>query len=237
MSPFWSAFATGGNSRSFLLVQAGSAAVVVAACWAHWRRFAVPITIAVGVAAIARLVFTLIAVAAYPHLGQWLLVVVLVGGLGIFGYAMWWDMQDRARLTKRADVAFWLHLTASPLIVHPIFALMGINLAMNGTSGGATIAAVLALVIYLALGLVALIVDRRAILVSALVYVLVAAVYLVSKIGTSGPGFAVAIIIIGSGLLMLSAFWQAMRRGLLPRLPTAITSRVPLAGVVNPRPA
>lgn len=229
---FWSAFMTAGSSRTFLLVQAASAAVVVGACWAHWRRFAVPITIAVGVGAIARLGFTLIAAAAYPNVGQWLLGVVLLGGIVIFGYAMWWDMQDRARRTRRADVAFWLHLAASPLIVHPIFALIGINLVMRGgdNATGASVAAVLAIVIYLVLAVVALTVDRRAILVSALAYVLVAAIFLVSRIGTSGAAFAVAIIVIGSSLLMLSAFWQALRRALLPRLPVAITARVPLAG-------
>lgn len=238
-SLLWTAFVGGHGSRSVLAAQAASAALVVAACWAHWRRFAVPITIAIGVAAIARLVFTLIAVAAYPNLGQWLLIVVFAGGLAIFGYAMWWDMRDRARLTRRADVAFWLHLAASPLIVHPIFMFIGINLvfARSGGSGGATLAAVLALAVYALLAVVALAVDRRAILVSALIYVLAAAVYLISRIGVSGAGFAVGIIVIGSSLLMLSAFWQAMRRALLPLLPEAITRRVPLASDVRPRPA
>lgn len=236
--PFWTAFATpGGGSRGFLLVQAASAALVVAACWAHWRRFAVPITIAVGVGAVARLAFTLIAVAAYPKLGLWLLYVVLAGGLAIFAYAMWWDMQDRARQTRRSDVAFWLHLAASPLIVHPIFVLIGFNLGVNGSNSGTTVAAVVAILIYLALALVALTVDRRAILVSALAYVLVAAVYLVSKLGTSGAGFAVVIIVIGSSLLMLSAFWQSMRRALLPHLPPAIRDRVPVAGAATARSA
>lgn len=226
-----------GGSRTYLLVQAASAALVVAACWVHWRRFAVPITIATGVAAIARLAFTLIAVVAYPNLGQWLLFVVLAGGLAIFGYAMSWDMQDRVRVTRRSDVAFWLHLAASPLIVHPIFVLIGVNLGISAQGSGATIAAVLAILIYFALAAVALAVDRRAILVSALVYVLAAAIYLVSRIGVSGAGFAVAIIVIGSGLLMLSAFWQSMRRWLLPLLPDAIQDRVPVASAVIRRSA
>ena len=235
---WWRAFSTGdGSSRTFLLVQAASAALVVAACWVHWQRFAVPITIALGVGAVARLLFTLIAVAAYPNLGQWLLYVVLAGGLAIFAYAMWWDMQDRARTTRKSDVAFWLHLAASPLIVHPIFMLMGLSIGMNDQN--ATFAAILALVIYCALAIVALTVDRRAILVSALAYVLAAAIYLVSKIGTSGAGFAVVIIIIGGSLLMLSAFWQTMRRAFLPRLPAAIRDRVPVASPnpgISPQP-
>lgn len=196
----------------------------------------VPIAVAAGVAAIARFAFTLVAVAAYPNLGQWLLLVVLAGGVAIFAYAMRWDMQDRERATRRSDVAFWLHLAASPLIVHPLFVLMGINIGIQ--HGNAGLIALLAIAIYAGLAAVALIVDRRAILVSALVYVLAAAIYLAGKIGSSGIGFAVAIIVIGSSLLMLSAFWQPMRRSLLPLLPEALRDRMPIADrAISPPPA
>lgn len=112
------------------------------------------------------------------------------------------------------------------MIVHPIFVLMGVNLGMKDDS--ATLISTIAIGIYLLLGVIALVVDRRAILVSALAYVLAASVYLVSKIGIEGAGFAVVIIVIGSSLLMLSAFWQTMRRGIVPLLPQAIQQRVPL---------
>jgi hypothetical protein len=214
------------GSRNFLIAQSTGAALVVGACWLHWQRFMVPIAVAAGVAAIARLGFTLIAAAAYPNIGQWMLLLVLAGGLVIFLYAMRWDMADRERKTRKSDVAFWLHLAASPMIVHPIFVLMGVNLAMTGDH--AAVIAIFAIVIYAALAIIALIVDRRAILVSALVYVLAAAIYLVSKIGSSSLSFALAIIIIGSSLLMLSAFWQTMRREVLPLLPQSLRDRMPV---------
>jgi hypothetical protein len=215
-----------GSSRSFLIAQSVSAALVIGACWLHWKRFMVPIAVAAGVAAIARLAFTLVAAAAYPNIGQWMLVLVLVGGLAIFAYAMSWDMADRERKTRKTDVAFWLHLAASPMIVHPIFVLMGVNFGLKGENAG--LIAVIAIVIYAGLAVVALIVDRRAILVSALVYVLAAAIFLVSKIGSSGVSFALAIIIIGASLLMLSAFWQSMRRRVLPLLPEQWRDRMPV---------
>ena len=52
---------------------------------------------------------------------------VLLLGIGMFLFAMWWDASDRARLTRRSDVAFWLHLLAAPMIAHPIFTLLGLN--------------------------------------------------------------------------------------------------------------
>lgn len=217
----------GGDGREFLLGQVAGAAIVVAASAAHWRRFMVPITIAVGVAAIARLIFTIVTWAAWPNVGQWTLALVFAGGIAIFLYAMRWDMQDRARQTRKSDVAFWLHLIASPMIVHPLFVLVGINVGLE-RQGGALIA-VLALGIYAGLAVVAVVVDRRAILVSALAYVLVAAIYLVNLLGSGGVGFAVAILLIGGSLLMLSAFWQAIRRRVLPMLPARLQQIMPVA--------
>ena len=226
LSSFW--LAAAAQSRSFLLSQALASAIVVAACWLHWRRFMVPITIAVGIAAIARFLFVAISWIAYPHFGQWQLFLVLAGGIAFFAYAMHWDMQDRERRTRKSDVAFWLHLAASPMIVHPLFVLMGVNV-IGRDEAGAGVAAVLAIVLYVLLAIVALIVDRRAVLVSALAYVLAAAIYLISRVGTSGSGFAVAIVFIGASLLMLSAFWQPMRRALIDRLPADLRSRLPIS--------
>src|SRR5213079_2197997 len=96
-----------------------------------------------------------------------ILGLVLVLGIGIFLYAMWWDSSDRARLTRRSDVAFWLHLLAAPMIVHPIFTLLGLNSGSASLSEG-----LIVILLYLVLGLTAVAVDRRALLVSALAYVL-----------------------------------------------------------------
>ena len=72
---------------------------------------------------------------------------VLLLGIGVFLFAMWWDGSDRARLTRRSDVAFWLHLLAAPMIVHPVFTLLGLN------DGHATIGeGVVVILLYVALG-------------------------------------------------------------------------------------
>ena len=83
---------------------------------------------------------------------------------------MRWDISDRSRQTRRSDVAFWLHLLAAPMIAHPLFAWLGI--ADGDTVGLGGVVVVLA--VYVVFGLVALAVDRRALLVSALAYVLFA---------------------------------------------------------------
>lgn len=231
LNPGFSDFGGGFESgvRSVVLYTAIAYAVTFAAIFAHWKRFMVPISVAAAAGSIAGIVFSLI-VAAFPDVGQWTLYVVLVMGLAMFAYAMWWDMSDRARTTRRSDVAFWLHLLASPMIVHPIFWSLGFNIL--DVSGGADdanlgILAVIAIALYFAFGLIALIIDRRAFLVSALLYVLAAIVYLFSQTGIEGTGLALAALIIGSALLTLSAAWQLLRSKVVPLLPEHWQERLP----------
>ena len=82
-----------------------------------------------------------------------LLPLVFAAGLAVFAFAMRWDTSDRARETRRSDVAFWLHLLAAPMIAHPLFHWLGITEGEN--IGAASALGVLA--IYLLMGLVALV--------------------------------------------------------------------------------
>ena len=77
---------------------------------------------------------------------------------------MKFDMSDRNRVTQRTDIAFWLHLLAAPLIVHSIVYPL---LTESALSPGAAVAIVS---LFAVLSLVALTVDRRALLVSSLLY-------------------------------------------------------------------
>jgi hypothetical protein len=202
-----------------------SAAALAAAigAWIHWRRFAVPVTVAVGVAALAALVVGLVAIALGDR--QWvpdfLLGVVLVLGLGVFAYAMWWDASDVRRETRRSDVAFWLHLLAAPMIVHPVFTLLGLT---RGSAGAGE--AVVVIGLYVLLGLAAVAVDRRALLVSALAYVLWALNDLFRTAGAVELSFALTALVIGSALLMLSAFWAQTRGAVLGRFPAGFRARL-----------
>jgi MFS family permease len=213
------------NERAVALVVAASAAIAAAATWLHWRRFRVPITVAVGAATLVGLVLALIAYAVGegPALENVLLISGLILGLGVFLFAMWWDSSDRARETRRSDVAFWLHLLSAPLIVHPIFSLLGL------TDGDATIGeALVVLAVYVLLGLTALAIDRRALLVSALAYVLFALISLFREFGAVELNIALAAFVIGSGLLLLSAFWHSVRRSIVRPLPPALQARLPV---------
>lgn len=211
-----------GDERPFAMVMAVSAALSAGGVWLHWRRFHVPITIAAGAATAAGVLLSLL-VAAAPSLADHLLKLVLLAGIGVFALAMWWDMSDRTRTTRRSDVAFWLHLLAAPMLVHPIFAGLGM---LHGDAAGPQ--AALVLLIYIALGLVALAIDRRALMVSALAYVLFALSSLIKQSGAVDLSFGLTALIIGSALLLLSAFWTAARRHVVGLLPGDVAVKLPV---------
>jgi hypothetical protein len=109
------------------------------------------------------------------------------------------------------------------MIVHPVFTLLGLN------DGRATIGEGLVVVLlYVAIGLTALAIDRRALLVSALAYVLYALNELFRQFGAVELNVALTALIIGSALLMLSAFWHQARTLVVRPLPPALKERLPL---------
>ena len=107
------------------------------------------------------------------------------------------------------------------MIAHPVFHMLGV---FGNDIHIAT--AVIVLALYLAFAFVALAVDRRALLVSSLAYVLYAMYALFQTAGAVELAWAFTALLIGSALLTLSAFWPVMRRivvgmlgGLGERLP------------------
>ena len=206
------------------LVGATAAAVTALASWFHWRRFRVPITVAAGTAAAVGIAAGLLfaALGDRPNTEQIMLGFLLALGICVFLFAMRWDASDPKRVTRRADVAFWLHLLAAPMIVHPVFSLLGLN------DGQANVGeAIVVIALYVALAVTALAVDRRALLVSALAYVLFALNRLFEQVGAVEFNVALTALVIGSALLLLSAFWHQARGAIVTRLPAALQGRLP----------
>jgi hypothetical protein len=109
------------------------------------------------------------------------------------------------------------------MIVHPVFTLLGLN------SGGAGLGeGLIVIALYVALGITALAIDRRALLVSALAYVLWALAELFKTFGAVELNIALTALVIGSALLLLSAFWHQARAAIVRPLPEALRDRLPL---------
>lgn len=223
-------FGTNPDKRLTSAIVACVGLITAASAFLHWRRFMVPITVAAGTAAAVATVVGLILAAIGPDTVDKTVVLslVLVGGIGVFAFAMNWDRSDRARTTRRSDVAFWLHLLAAPMIAHPLFSLLGVNDSGTISVGGA----VGVLGLYLLFGVIALAVDRRALLVSALAYVLFALTQLFQQFGAVELNVALTALVIGSALLLLSAFWQNARSIVVGVLPQGLRDLVPAPGAV-----
>ena len=154
-------------------------------------------------------------------------LIILFCGLAVFAVAMTFDMSDRERLTRRADCAFWLHLLAAPLLVHSLIALF-VPQFLFVTGAGA----VVILMIIAVLAVVAIAIDRRALLVSALAYLGIVISYAIG--GTNflllrdgSVVFFTTLLILGSGVIALGVGWLPLRRWLIKHISPALSGRLP----------
>lgn len=198
------------------------AAALVTATFAgaHYWRFHVPITVAAGAGALCAAVLAC-ANWLLPNMGGHLYEAILLAcGLGVFALAMRFDMSDPQRQTRRTDIAFWLHLLAAPLIVHPLIATF-VHGALDTTSALAILG------IFLGFGIVSVIIDRRALLVSGLVYAGLALGTLVRQTAFADKSVPATFLALGVFILLLSAGWRPLRNAILQLLPEPITVHLP----------
>ncbi|MGC6472388.1 MAG: hypothetical protein ACON4W_05895 [Parvibaculales bacterium] len=213
------AFAPGTVSETTEIISRGLAVAV--ATFLHWRRFKVPVTVAVGAGAALVVVIGLL-VQGFPVLEKHLNILLFFGGLALLSLAMSWDLSDRERITYRSDAAFWLHLLAAPLLIHPVFGDM-VDRDSADSMGGA----LFIILIYVLISLISVCIDRRALMVSGLAYALYAMQIIFRNYGLLDASLAVTALLIGAGLLLLSALWQKVRHALVSRLPDRIQGYLP----------
>ncbi|MCB1489455.1 MAG: hypothetical protein KDJ88_18605 [Bauldia sp.] len=148
-------------------------------------------------------------------LAPWRLPIVLAIGLVIFAVAMAFDLSDPGRRTMRADNAFWLHLVAAPMIVH---ATIGLVIADGRTFTASEAFVVVAVV--LAIGVVAVAIDRRALLVAGLGYLAYAVAILMAEADMTATGvIATTLVLVGAFVLTLGAGWRPVRHAVIGILP------------------
>lgn len=125
--------------------------------------------------------------------------ITLALGLAVFAVAMWFDMSDPHRVTRRSANGFWLHVVAAPALVNTV--------ALTLLEGNAHTALFGVMLIF---ALVAIIIDRRSFLIAAIGYIVALAAAMFD-----GDGAAVTILTLGVILLLLGAFWERIRAALL----------------------
>lgn len=208
-----------GSGKSISLFCGLGTALLVG--WGHWRVFRVPIIVAVIVASLIAALLTLISLS--EAMKAVLNAFIFVFGIFTFLFAMSWDVKDRTRKTIKSDVAFWLHLLAAPLIVHPIFSALGM---LSGENSQVSVFLIVSF--YVVLAFVSIAVDRRALMVSALFYVVVALSQFLSASGViKGFHLAMSGLFIGALLLVLSVYWQRSRLMVIGWIPNQCAKYLP----------
>jgi hypothetical protein len=146
----------------------------------------------------------------------------LIAGLVVLMAAQWYDMSDPERLTRRSDCAFWLTLIAAPLIVHPIARFI--------SSGGETTVQsnILTIAVVVFFALVALIIDRRAFLVSSLAYLGGAMVYAFTQLGGEQNALWITLLLMGASVILLGVGWHRARRAVMQFIPSSLARHLPV---------
>ena len=205
-------------------VVAGAAFMTVLMVTLHYWRFRVPITIAAGCAALTATVLSLF-YGLLPNLPSVVYnAAMFTCGLAVFALAMQFDMADPERQTRRTDIAFWLHLLAAPLLVHSV--VRGLVTQASKLDPGTAVAI---LSLFVALSFIAVLIDRRAMLVSGLSYAGVAFWTLIRQVGIGDMTTPFTVLVLGAFVLLLSAGWRPLRAGILSIAPATLTRRLPRA--------
>lgn len=132
-------------------------------------------------------------------------IIFSVYGLSIFAVAMWFDVQDTERKSRLSDCAFWLHLLAAPLIVH------GVMVTLLSQGGFDTpLREIFIMAFFLGFFLLALYVDRRALLVSSISY----AIYAVIKLADANVLENITLLVFmvfGVFIVFFGTYWYKAR--------------------------
>ncbi len=176
-------------------------AVLTSLATVFYLRYRFPFAVlAIGIG-----IITLLNSLLSVELGQ-LQSLFAVYGLLIFIIAMWFDSLDTKRETYLSDTAFWLHLLAAPLFVHAVMS----SLLM--TANPIASKEILIIVFFISFFLLALYVDRRALLVSSFSY----AVYALTKLSNNATyqienKTFLLFITLGILIIFFGANWHKVR--------------------------
>ena len=208
------------------------------ALWVFWKQYKIPISaaLALGFATLGPLVvfFGNGGPLSFFEGPKSFNIMIIVIGFILFGSAIYWDISDRERVTRRSDVAFWLHLVAGPLMVHGMFTLLGVGFLQN--SGGLSSEAVIWPIFLLGgiFALISVVIDRRPLLLASFGYLVFAIGVLVYRqfiddaaaVQNLPIALMAATMISGVIMVVLAGSWSQLRSLFLSFLPEHISQRL-----------
>lgn len=140
----------------------------------------------------------------------YLAIGTLVFGVCAFVGALWFDLQDPHRISRKSASAFWLHILAAPALVN--------TLVMSNYQLGGTIGTGSAIVVLVLFTLLAIIIDRRSFLTAGLIYIGLITAAAISETGTLWSP-VLTLLLLGVFVTALGTFWTQIRALVLGQLP------------------
>ena len=171
-----------------------------------YLRYRMPFSLLPVAAGLVAATVSIVGVDMFKHQ-----ILFTVLGLIVFITAMSFDARDRKRQLRASDCGFWLHLLASPLIVHGMMTtLLFSETGLLEAGTNREFALLLFFTIFL---LTALFVDRRAMLVSSLSYAIYAIFQVVSSNLLDSSNLPLVIFIgFGVFIILFGTYWYKLRR-------------------------
>ena len=150
---------------------------------------------------------------AIVQIGTYLIEYPLIfSGLGliVFIVAMGFDIRDTERKTHLSDSAFWLHLLAAPLMIHGLM----ISVLFSQQQWLADMGhAVFIVLFFSGILLIALLLDRRAMLVATQLYMVYAVTQLLQgQLGSTQNIIIYVLLILGFAIIFFGTYWYKTRR-------------------------
>lgn len=147
---------------------------------------------------------------------------LLLGGCGlvILAVAIAFDLKDPKRVTRWSDFAFWSYVVGSPLFVHSLFLSVLIQDDMKEWLGGPILWMAMA-ALTLAVTFAGLLLNRRALILSTLIYVSIVIFRIMAGLALGAPGtlLLVTTLIIGIYVTALGSRWTRVRGAFMRGLP------------------
>lgn len=151
---------------------------------------------------------------------------LVLGGCGllILATAIFFDLKDPKRVTRWSDFAFWSYVVGSPLFVHSLFLTLllqnDLKQWLNAPVLWLTMAA-----LALAVTVAGLMLNRRALILSTLIYVSIVIFRVMAGLSLGTPAILMLIttLIIGLYVTALGARWTRVRAEFMRRLPASWT--------------
>lgn len=210
------------------------AGVMLAAAFAFitpllfYARFRLPFSVGLAGGGVAAFIIATALMFSFDQTLKLLPAIYLGLGVLLFFAGVAFDARDPARTTRFSDNGFWLHFAAAPLILNGAFGLVtmafggqvsgaaGLVMASADENANALGQAAVTLAIIIALGFISLLINRRVLIVSALLTTGVAIGVIMNEFGLGAGALAAStLIVLGGFVLILGAGWHGARRALL----------------------